>query len=150
MSSPEKLIVVVDDDFDSLEIMKQILETAGYETHCFVDPMEALEEMAVRKPGLVITDLMMRSLDTGFAFSRQIKFDPRFRDIPIILVTAAMAQKKYAVHAETAEDLKKMGIDAFFDKPVEPETLIKKIRELLGGKKGNETDERREDANSGR
>jgi CheY-like chemotaxis protein len=62
-----------------------------------VDPLEALERMAREKPRLVITDLMMKALDTGFSFSRQIKFDPRFRDVPIILVTAALSQRGLAI-----------------------------------------------------
>lgn len=127
----EGAIVVVDDDFDSLEIIRQILETGGHKTICFLDPMEALEHMASEVPPLVITDLMMKSIDTGFAFSRQIKFDPRFKNVPVILITSASIKKEFAVHAKTPEELKKMGIDAFFDKPADPEILLKKVRELL-------------------
>jgi len=125
-------IVVVDDDYDSLEIIRHILEANGYKALCFTDPMEALEHMSREKPHLVITDLMMRSIDTGFSFSRQIKYDPRFKDIPVILVTAAFSQRKFAIQPKDDKDMKKKGVDAYFDKPVAPEKLIQKVRELLG------------------
>ncbi|UCD56218.1 MAG: response regulator, partial [Candidatus Hydrogenedentota bacterium] len=99
---------------------------------CFADPMEALEQMAKEKPHLVITDLMMKFIDTGFVFSRQIKFDPRFKDIPIILVTAAFSKREFALQPGASGDLEKMGVDAYFDKPVPPSKLLEKVRELLG------------------
>jgi chemosensory pili system protein ChpA (sensor histidine kinase/response regulator) len=132
MSDERPLIVVVDDDFDALEIIRHILEPAGYRALCFTDPMEALDHMAKEKPRLVITDLMMKFIDTGFAFSRQIKFDARFGNIPVILVTAAFSQRRFAIQPKASKDLERMGIDAFFDKPVEAEELLKKVRQLLG------------------
>jgi len=131
MAAEESTIVVVDDDYDSLEVIKRVLEAFGYKVSGFLDPMEALEHMAKQKPDLVITDLIMKSIDTGLSFSRQIKFDPRFKDIPVILVTAAFTQREIAIQPKGAADLKKMGVDAYFDKPFSPEKLIQKVRELL-------------------
>jgi CheY-like chemotaxis protein len=131
MAVQRPLIIVVDDDFDSLEIIKHILEPAGYRALCFSDPMDALEHMAREKPRLVITDLMMKFIDTGFAFSRQVKFDPRFHNIPVVLITAAYSKRRFAIQPKNAEDLGRMGVDAYFDKPVDPEDLLSKIHELL-------------------
>jgi CheY-like chemotaxis protein len=131
MSDYGPLIIIVDDDFDSLEIIRHILEPAGYRTLCFTEPMEALQHMAIEKPRLVITDLMMKFIDTGFAFSRQIRFDSRFSNIPIILITAAFSQRRFAVQPQSKKDTEKMGIDAFFDKPVAPDDLLGKVQELL-------------------
>jgi chemosensory pili system protein ChpA (sensor histidine kinase/response regulator) len=123
--------MVVDDDFDSLEIVRHILESAGYRVETFVDPMEALERMKVERPALVITDLMMKTIDAGFSFSRLINFDPRFKGVPIILITAAAKKRGFALQAQNVKDLQKMGIDGYFDKPVDPDQLLRKVRELL-------------------
>jgi len=131
MAEAATLIMVVDDDFDALEIIRHILEARGYRTRCFLDPMEALQQMAAEKPRLVVTDLMMKALDTGFSFSRQIKFDPRYREIPIILITAALSKRGLDLQPRTPKDLERMGIDAFFDKPVAAGELVAKVEELL-------------------
>ena len=132
MKAPdESTIVVVDDDYDSLEVIRRVLEAYRYKVSGYLDPMEALEHMAVQKPDLVITDLIMKSIDTGLSFARQIKYDPRFKDIPVILVTAAFTQREIAIQPKGAADLKKMGVDAYFDKPFSPEKLVGKVKELL-------------------
>ena len=131
MNAEQPLIMVVDDDFDSLEIVRHILESAGYRVETFVDPMEALERMKVERPALVITDLMMKTIDAGFSFSRLINFDPRFKGVPIILITAAAKKRGFALQAQNVKDLQKMGIDGYFDKPVDPDQLLRKVRELL-------------------
>lgn len=132
MTAAKALVLVVDDDYDDLEIIRQILETGGYRTACFTDPMEALERMAEEKPNLVITDLMMKFIDTGLSFTRQIKFDPRFERIPVILITAAFSRREFPIQPRTSDDLAKMAIDAYFDKPVVAEKLLGKVRQLLG------------------
>ena len=134
MIEPAALIIVVDDDFDSLEILTEVLVRRGYRVQGFAEPMEALAAMARDKPALVITDLMMESLDSGFSFARQIKFDPRFEDVPVILLTAAVSQRGMTIKPRTDKDLDRMRIDAYFDKPVDPEALIAKVRELIAGR----------------
>ena len=131
MNAEQPLIMVVDDDFDSLEIVRHILASAGYRVQTFVDPMEALERMKVERPALVITDLMMKTIDAGFSFSRLINYDPRFKGVPIILITAAAKKRGFALQAQNVKDLQKMGIDGYFDKPVDPDQLLRKVRELL-------------------
>jgi CheY-like chemotaxis protein len=131
MPNEPPLIMVVDDDVDFLDLNRTVLEKAGYRVACFVDPGEALARMASDRPDLVITDLMMASLDRGFSFSRQIKDDPRYRDVPIIVVTAAGSQRGFDFAPRTPEDLAAMRVDAFFSKPLVPKTLVSKIELLL-------------------
>jgi len=82
------LIVIVDDDYDFLEINRMILERAGYRVTTASEPGEALAKMENEKPDLIITDLMMTNLDSGFSFSSTIKSDPRFAGVPIIISTS--------------------------------------------------------------
>jgi CheY-like chemotaxis protein len=129
-------IIVVDDDFDSLEIIRHTLESGGYRVETFFDPMPALERMREDRPDLVITDLMMKQIDSGLSFSRLITFDPRWRGIPIILVTSAVRSRGLMVQVRSPETLAQMGISAYFDKPVKPVDLLKKVSELLAARGG--------------
>ena len=60
------LILIVDDDYDFLEINRMILERAGYRVVTAAEPRQALVKMEAEKPDLIITDLMMTSIDSGF------------------------------------------------------------------------------------
>ena len=132
----QAFIIAVDDDFDSLEIIRHALESGGYRVETFLDPMPALERMREQKPDLVITDLMMKQIDSGLSFSRLITFDPRWRGVPIILVTSAVRSRGLMVQVRSPETLAQMGISAYFDKPVPPVELLKKVAELLAARGG--------------
>jgi len=131
MNRRTPLIMLVDDDLDFLEMNRHVLESRGYRVVCFSEPEKAFEQMAEEKPDIVITDLMMSTLDSGFSFSRRVKDDPRFRGIPVVLVTAVGSRRGFDFMPRSAEELKEMRVDAYFDKPVTPETLLAKVEELL-------------------
>ena len=134
MTANQPLIIVVDDDFDALEILRQVLEAGGFRVLAFLDPTEALEQMRTTKPDLLITDLMMKFIDSGFSFTRLLSRDQRYQDLPIILVTSAVRKRGFMVQLQDREDLAKMGIDAYFDKPVDPAKLLATVRALLAPK----------------
>lgn len=125
------LILLVDDDQDFLEMNRSILEAQGFRVDCFADADRAWESMKSRTPSLVITDLMMKSLDSGFSLARKIKSDPGYTDIPVIIVTAVASRRGFDFNPKDREELEVMGAEAYFDKPVAPELLIAKVRELL-------------------
>jgi CheY-like chemotaxis protein len=124
-----KLILLVDDDRDFLEQNRGVLESLGYRVACVTDPQSALDSMARERPDLVVSDLMMKNLDSGFSLARAIK--SRWSDTPVILVTAVASQRGFDFNPHTREDLSAMNADAFFDKPVDPAALLGKVRELL-------------------
>ena len=124
-----KLILLVDDDRDFLEQNRGVLESLGYRVACVTDPQSALDSMARERPDLVVSDLMMKNLDSGFSLARAIK--SRWSATPVILVTAVASQRGFDFNPHTREDLSAMNADAFFDKPVDPAALIGKVRELL-------------------
>ena len=125
------LILLVDDDPDFLKMNSHILERKGYRVLCAPDPKTALEKMQQSPPHLVVTDLMMTSLDSGFSFARQIKQDARFKNVPVIIVTAVGSQRGFDLRPRTEADLAAMCADAWFDKPVAPAALLQKVEELL-------------------
>lgn len=137
--SPETpLIILVDDDPDFLEIGAHALKADGYRVACFVTPSEALEQMQREKPRMVITDLMMKDLDAGFSFSRAIKDDPHLKDILVVIVTAIGSQRGFDFRPRTQADLEAMRADAYLEKPVMPDVLQAKVRELLGKRQGEQ------------
>ena len=132
MTAEQALILIVDDDYDFLEINRFILEGAGYRVATATNPVEALRRVDVEVPDLVITDLMMTSIDAGFAFSAQLKGDARTAAVPIIISTSVSSQLGLNLRPESDEDLVKMRVDAYFDKPIPAAALLAKVGELLG------------------
>jgi CheY-like chemotaxis protein len=129
------LIFLVDDDKDFLEMETAILSHGGYRTRCFSESRAALDALASSagsdRPSLVVTDLMMKSLDAGFTFARAVRSDTRFSDILLIIVSAVASQKGFDFRPRTEEDLAAMNAAAFFDKPLAPAAFLARVKELL-------------------
>ena len=130
------LIFLVDDDPDFLEMESAILAAGGYRTRSFSGSAAALAALASasgsERPALLVTDLMMKSLDAGFTFARAVRADPRFADIPLIIVSAVASQKGFDFRPQTSEELTAMNAEAFFDKPVPPAEFLARVKELAG------------------
>ena len=127
-----RTIFLVDDDADFLEMNRGVLAAGGYDVACYNDPAEALAAIGRGPPSLVVTDLMMDALDSGFSLARAIKTDPRLPAIPVIIVTAVSSRRGFDFHPRSAADLAAMHADAVFDKPVAPSVLLAKVKELIG------------------
>jgi CheY-like chemotaxis protein len=125
------LIMLVDDDVDFINLNKHILESRGYRIVSCFGTEEAFKLMSLEMPNLIITDLMMKELNSGFSFARLIKENPQFKDIPIIIVTAVSSKLGFDFRPHTAEELAAMHVDAYFDKPVQPPKLLEKVAQLL-------------------
>jgi len=130
------LVLLVDDDPDFIEINQHVLETKGYRVARASEPQDALDQMAAAKPQVVVTDLMMKHLDSGFSLAQQIKSDPRFAGVPVIIVTAVASQRGLDFSPRTPEELAAMHADAYFDKPVAPEALLAQVEKLLERSRG--------------
>ncbi|HUI72202.1 MAG TPA: response regulator [Spirochaetia bacterium] len=135
MAPGKPTVLLLDDDSDFLDLERAIFEAAGFEVGSFCDPQAALtavgEAAGSGRAVLIVCDLMMKTLDSGFSFARSIKAEPRLKHIPIIIVSAIASQKGFDFHPRTADDLVAMNADAFFDKPVQPQVLLSKAKELL-------------------
>jgi DNA-binding response OmpR family regulator len=118
-----KKILVTEDSPTMLAMMKDIVEGAGYSVVTAVDGQEALDKAKKERPDLVILDLMLPKVD-GYKVCAMLKFDKNFHNTPVIILTA-----------RAGEADKKMGeevcANAYITKPVEPNTLIAKIKELI-------------------
>ena len=130
---PKAKILLVDDDQDFLEMHKAVLKNNGYDVLTASSGNEGLEKVRAEMPDVIILDLMMEKYDTGFSFSKEIKNDPLFKKIPILMVTAVAEATGYRFSLK--EDGYWMKTDDFLDKPIMPDVLIGKVEKLLAKRK---------------
>ena len=119
----KKKILVVDDEMDLVEMVSLRLEANNFEVLKAYDGQVGLDLARTDKPDLVILDLMLPKLE-GYKVCRMLKFDEKYKHIPIILFTA----KTQESDKKLGEDV---GADAYVTKPFEPNELLSKIKELL-------------------
>jgi CheY-like chemotaxis protein len=123
-------ILIIDDDPDISEVAKVILEAEGYTVEEARDGDSALKHMSQSHPDMIILDVMMNDPQEGFKLSRELRKDPEFRNIPILMVTS-VREKTGIDFKEAAGDDEWLPVDEFLDKPVKPEVLLEKVRTLL-------------------
>ena len=126
----QERILIVDDDPDITETMKVVLENSGYKVDCAANGGEAKEQIKTFKPNLIILDVMMDTLEEGITISRELKKDPRYKKIPIIIISA-VKERTGIDFASAAGDEDWLPVEEFLDKPVKPELLLEKVRTLL-------------------
>lgn len=119
----KKRILVVDDEPDLVEMVKMRLEAFGYEVSVAGDGQEGLDKARAQKPDLIILDIMLPKID-GYKVCRMLKFDEKYKKIPVIMFTAR-------AHDDDKETGRQVGAEAYITKPFEPAVLLAKIEELL-------------------
>ncbi len=121
-------ILVVDDDPDLVESVTTILESRNHEIIQAYGGIEGLEKAKAEKPDAIILDVMMPDKD-GYEVCKELKGDPEYSDIPILLLTAVVSQIPNSSYTS------RMGMeteaDDYIDKPVEPGELAKLVERLL-------------------
>ncbi|MFA6349447.1 MAG: response regulator [Candidatus Omnitrophota bacterium] len=119
----KKRILLVDDEAELVELVKMRLEANGYDILTAYDGKEALDVAKKEMPDLIILDLMLPQID-GYKVCRMLKFDEKYKKIPIIIFTARALDTDKKVGME-------VGADDYIVKPFEPELLLMKIKDLL-------------------
>ena len=118
-----KKILLVDDEPHIIIMLENRMKHAGYDVITACDGQDALTKAHKEKPDLIILDLMLPKLD-GYKVCRMLKFDEKYRQIPIILFTARAQEADIKLGEE-------VGADAYVTKPFEPDILLGKITQLL-------------------
>jgi two-component system, cell cycle response regulator DivK len=116
-------ILVVEDQEDNRQILRDLLASAGYEMSEAENGEDALTEVAKQRPDLILMDIQLPIMD-GYEATRRIKSDPKTRAIPIIVVTS------YALSGDETK-AREAGCDAYVTKPYSPRALLAKIKEFL-------------------
>jgi two-component system cell cycle response regulator DivK len=117
-----KRILVVEDQEDNRQILRDLLKHAGYEVIEVDNGAEALPAAAEHRPDVILMDIQLPILD-GYEATRRIKADPMLKHIPIIVVTS------YALSGDEAK-ARTAGCDAYVAKPFSPRALLEKIRQF--------------------
>jgi CheY-like chemotaxis protein len=123
-------ILIVDDDPDITEAMKVVLENGGYEVDCAGDGAAGMEHIKATRPDLIILDVMMHTSREGFVLSRELKHNPDYKGIPILMVTA-VKEKTGIDFKPAAGDETWLPVEEYLDKPVKPDVLLEKVGSLL-------------------
>ena len=118
-----KRILVVEDQEDNMQILRDLLRSAGYQMIEAENGEDALAAAAAQRPDLILMDIQIPIID-GYEATRRIKADPQLNSIPIIVVTS------YALSGDEAK-ARAAGCDAYVTKPYSPRQLLAKIREYL-------------------
>ncbi len=121
-------ILVVDDDPDFVEIMRTILESAGYDVITASNGQQGLARVKAEHPDLMLLDIMMSSVLDGLDVSEQLAQDPDAKYMPVIMVSS-IADTPHSGLFPTEE---MVHMDAWLSKPVDPKVLLGKVAELLG------------------
>ncbi len=126
-------IMLIDDDVDLTEALKITLESNNYTVVTANDKTEGMEIIQSEKPDLLILDVMMSSWEDGFEIARELKKNPQFQNLPILMLTG-VKNKTGIEFKSTAGDPTWCPVDGFLDKPVEPDILLAEIEKLLSKK----------------
>lgn len=125
----QKRILIIDDDVDFVDLNKAVLVNNGFEVETAFSAREGMDKVQFDAPDLILLDLMLEKHDTGFSFAKSIKADPRYREIPILMISAVAGETGYDFSQD--QDGYWMKTDDFVSKPVEPEELVKRINALI-------------------
>ena len=126
-------ILIVEDDPDFTKALKVTLESEQYTVDTAADRTEGMEKIRNDKPDLVILDVMMSTWSDGFEMSRELKKDPQYKNIPILILTAVKDRTGIGFKS-TAGDPVWLPVDGFLDKPVEPQILLAEVEKLMSKK----------------
>ena len=119
-----KSILVVDDDEMVLMALDELLSPEGYEVHTVLSGKEALEKLDKNDYHLLMLDIIMPEMD-GFQLCRKIREKERYREVPIVFLTAKSREEDRILGLES-------GANLFLSKPISPEKLLGIVSDTIG------------------
>jgi DNA-binding response OmpR family regulator len=124
-------LVVIDDHYDVLEILKHHLVGDGYEVKIFFNAVDALKYINGDNTDLVITDWMLPEMD-GLELCKNLKMSQSTQDIPLVMLTG----KNEEIDAVTALEV---GAEDYLAKPIRIRELLSRVKKILKRRSGEET-----------
>ena len=125
MNDYSKKILIVDDNEDSRDLVVKVLKNKGYQMVEAVDGEDALEKAESENPDIILLDISIPKLD-GYEVTRRLKSREKFKNIPIIALTA------HAMKGDKEKALQ-AGYDGYISKPISIHELPDQIKSYLKG-----------------
>ena len=122
--SDRKKILIVDDDPNIRLFCRTVLTASGYQSVTASSAREGLMLAESEQPDLVVLDIMMEEVDSGFQVARKLAADRS--DLPILMLSSI------AGASSDVFDVTDIPVSQLVDKPIDPDVLIAKVRYLLG------------------
>ncbi len=119
-----KTVLVIEDNVDNMEVMRQILEEDGYKVLKAETGQQGLDVALEARPDFILLDIQLPDID-GLEVLQKIRSSEIKDDIPVIAVTS------YAM-AGDREKIMAAGCNSYIEKPIDPEKVISRIRQILG------------------
>ena len=116
-------ILVIDDEPDNFDVIETLLSTQGYQFHYHAGGQEAIAALDLIQPDLILLDVMMPEID-GISLCKRIRDIPKWRPIPIVMVTALVSKDDLARCLEA-------GADDFLSKPLNKTELQARVHSML-------------------
>ncbi len=129
--SKNKFILIVDDDKDTRNIIRTILNAKGYETKEASNGKEALALVKDEVPQLILLDLMMPEM-SGYDVITHLKINPNTQNTPVIMLTAKVENE------DILTGYNEYAVDYYITKPFTPKHLINGVELILGSQKIDE------------
>ncbi|OGX08695.1 MAG: hypothetical protein A2Z88_11565 [Omnitrophica WOR_2 bacterium GWA2_47_8] len=123
LAVPHKKVLIVDDGVTVIGLMEEKLTNSGYDVITATNGLEGINMAQKENPDLVLLDVMMPKLD-GLKVCRMLKFDRKFQNIPVVLLSALRREDDRALGRE-------VGANAYLSKPLETPSLLQTMKELL-------------------
>src|SRR3990172_6856867 len=124
----QPLILLVDDDQDTRETMKAVVETRRYRLVTARDGQQALARVQDEPPDLILLDMLMPRMD-GFAVVKELRSDPRYAGIPVVVLTTVLEDAAYRRYE--LETGRKMEVQAYLEKPTPPAELLHLVASMV-------------------
>ncbi len=119
-----KKVLIVDDEPNIVLSLEFLMEEAGYDVRSVTDGQQALDAVRVEVPDLILLDIMLPKLD-GYEICREIRANPRCKDVRVIMLTA----KGREVDQEKGLAF---GADEYITKPFSTREVVEKVKQILG------------------
>ena len=119
-----KKILIADDETDIVETLQFMLEVEGFECLTAYNGEDALNLAKREMPDLLILDVMMPKIN-GYKISRLLKYDNKYKNIPILMITARSQEEDKIIGEET-------GADEYITKPFDLDVVVKTVEKYLG------------------
>jgi DNA-binding response OmpR family regulator len=123
-------ILIVDDDPDITFATELFLKKAQHEVLTASNREDGMKAIESANPDLIILDVMMEQADDGIAMAQELR--RQGCEIPILMLTSVGKVTGFTYD----EDQELVPVNAFFEKPIQPDLLVKKVNELLAAAEG--------------